>query len=190
MPILGILASSRPAIAADTGAMFPLQVVTVGAAGASSVTFSNIPNTYEHLQVRAILRSTASTTNTGLKATFNSTSTNYYALHQLYGDGSSAIANTNSASSYAVTGHQTGASATSGIFGAMVMDILDYAHTNKNKTVRTLTGYDANGSGLILLRSSLWMNTSAITSISFTSEAAGNLAQYSQFALYGVKGAA
>jgi len=187
MPILGILASSK--LTAAAGDYESIATVTVGSGGNASVDFTSIAADWTHLQVRAILRSSASTTNTGLKATFNSTSTNYYALHQLYGDGSSAIANTNSASSYAVTGHQTGASATTGIFGVMVMDILDYAHTNKNKTVRTLTGYDANGSGLILLRSSLWMNTSAITSISFTSEAAGNLAQYSHFALYGIKGA-
>lgn len=190
MPILGILASSRPSAAVDTGAMFPLQVITVGPSNASSVEFTNIPSTYTHLQVRAISRSTASTTNTGVKATFNSASTNYYALHQLYGDGSSAIASPNPASSYIVTGHQTGASATGNIFGTMVMDVLDYANTNKNKTVRTFTGYDANGSGLILFRSSLWMNTNAITSISFSSEAAGDIAQYSQFALYGIKGAA
>ena len=67
MPILGILASSRPAIAADTGAMDPLQVVTVGAAGASSITFSNIPNTYEHLQVRMIARDTRAVTLEGFK---------------------------------------------------------------------------------------------------------------------------
>ena len=188
-PILGIWASQNYTRYSITGSYDSIATVTVGAGGSSSITFSSIPSTYTHLQIRAISRSTASTTNTGVKATFNSASTNYYALHQLYGDGSSAIAGANPASSYIVTGHQTGASASSNIFGTMVMDVLDYANTNKNKTVRTFTGYDANGSGLILFRSSLWMNTNAITSISFSSEAAGDIAQYSHFALYGIKGA-
>jgi hypothetical protein len=188
-PILGIWASQNYSRYSITGSYESIATVTVGSGGAANVEFTSIPSTYTHLQIRAISRSTASTTNTGVKATFNSASTNYYALHQLYGDGSSAIAGANPASSYIVTGHQTGASASSNIFGTMVMDVLDYANTNKNKTVRTFTGYDANGSGLILFRSSLWMNTNAITSISFSSEAAGNIAQYSHFALYGIKGA-
>ena len=42
-------------VAHDAGAMFPLQVITVGAAGASSISFTNIPATYAHLQVRMML---------------------------------------------------------------------------------------------------------------------------------------
>jgi hypothetical protein len=69
------------------------------------------------------------------------------------------------------------------------MDILDYANTNKYKTVRTLSGYDLNNATYGALRSysGLWMNTNAITSIKFYADGV-NLAQYSQFALYGIKG--
>ena len=79
------------------------------------------------------------------------------------------------------------ASNTSGIFSGGVIDILDYANTNKYKTSRGLSGYDANGSGLLYLASGLWMNTAAITSIEIT-DALGNFATNSTFALYGIKG--
>jgi hypothetical protein len=49
-----------------------------------------------------------------------------------------------------------------------------------------LGGFDANGVGRILFDSSLWRSTSAVTSVTIFM-AADNLAQYSQFALYGIR---
>jgi len=192
MPILGILASSRPAIAsADTGAMFPLQVVTVGAAGASSITFSNIPNTYEHLQIRGIVRKAFSSGTTALKANFNSDTGMNYTNHQLYGNGSSAGADGNATGTYSNMPYFAIATQQSDTaYGAFVVDILDYRNTNKYKTIRSLAGYETNSVGFINLASSLWLSTSAITSITLATYASGNIDQYSQFALYGVKGAA
>jgi hypothetical protein len=78
-------------------------------------------------------------------------------------------------------------SAGANIYGAGVIDILDYANTNKFKTVRSLTGTDLNGSGQIILGSGLYQQTTAITSI--TLEANGvNWLTNSSFALYGIKG--
>jgi hypothetical protein len=65
------------------------------------------------------------------------------------------------------------------------LDILDYKDTNKYKTVRDLSGLDANGSGGVEFGSGLWMNTAAINTLKVY--AIGNLVQYTQFALYGVK---
>jgi hypothetical protein len=65
---------------------------------------------------------------------------------------------------------------------------LDYTNTNKNKTARSLWGYDANGSGYVGLYSGLWRNTSAINRIDYV-PASGTFPQYSSFALYGIKGA-
>ena len=72
-------------------------------------------------------------------------------------------------------------------FTAGVIDILDYANTNKYKTLRTLNGGDANGSGNIQIESGSWRNTAAITSITLTHNGSG-FTQYSSFALYGIKG--
>jgi hypothetical protein len=187
MPILGVVASSLRS-AADTGAMFPLQVITVGSAGASSVTFSNIPNTYSHLQIRGIARSTNSVTSVNISLQFNGVTSSSYAWHWVYGDGSSVVASNDSNTTLAYVARGAGASASSSIFGAAVIDILDYANTNKTKTVRALSGHDNNGSGYVWFASGLFNSTNAISSITMNVQD-GNFAQYSQFALYGILGA-
>jgi len=181
MPILGITASSILKVS-DTGAMFPLQVVTVGPSGASSVTFSNIPNTYSHLQVRGIARTG---TNQSVLVTFNGSSSTYK-NHYLEGTGASAIAGAETNSGIALYSVSV---STANTFSAFVWDILDYANTNKNKVLRALNGYDANGTGYIDLDSGLWVNTAAITSIAITPTGSTTFQQYSQFALYGIKAA-
>jgi hypothetical protein len=189
-PILGIWASSKVSATPDTGAMFPLQVITVGAAGASSVTFTNIPATYTHLQIRAIARTTR-TGSSGIDYVgirFNSDSGSNYAYHFLYGNGTSATAQAGTSSSTLLSGNAPRDGVTASIYGANVFDILDYANTNKYKTVRTLGGADTNGAGQITFSSGLWMSTSAITSITLSPES-DSWKQYSQFALYAVKGA-
>jgi len=188
-PILGIWASSV-AQTADTGAMFPLQVITVGPAGASSVEFTNIPSTYTHLQIRAIGRSTrASVPSAYINMQFNSDTGNNYTYHQMNGDGTTVVASGLASQDAVYVQRFTAATADANTFGSFILDILDYKNTNKYKTIRSLGGSDRNGSGQIYFVSSVWMNTNAITSIKFTSEATGDFAQYSQFALYGIKGA-
>jgi hypothetical protein len=83
-----------------------------------------------------------------------------------------------------------GALSTSGsnIFGSFVCDILDYRDTNKFKTIRTIGGFDNNGSGVVSLRSGVYRSTNAITSIKLFNNPGNNFAQYSSCALYGVKG--
>ena len=114
------------------------------------------------------------------KLNSDATGTNY-AYHYLYGDGATPTAG--SGVSLSVTGYVGYISQTQP--AAFVMDILDYTNTNKNKTVRSLMGVDANGSGNIIFASSLWMNTAAVTQIDITS--VQTIQQYSSFALYGVK---
>jgi hypothetical protein len=163
-----------------------IQTYTVGSGGAADITFSSIASTYKHLQIRVMTRSTAAISLGGFRLEFNgdTTSANYKG-HYIYGDGASAGAGT---SSYIGVGLITGASATANVFGTSIIDILDYADTNKYKTVKSLAASDVNGSGELDLFSGLWLNTSAVTSIRLFA-AAPNFAQYSSFALYGIKGA-
>lgn len=192
MPILGVIASStRQGQSTDAGAMYPLQVITVGSAGASSITFSNIPSTYTHLQLRYISRGTTSALTVETRIRFNNDSgaSAYYGGHQLFGDGASATANADGTTSSSYLMFSPAASEAANIFAVGVTDILDYSNSNKNKTIRSLGGFDKNGAtGYVLLRSGLWINTNAITSISIY-PVSDNFAQNSQFALYAVKGA-
>jgi hypothetical protein len=181
MPILGIIASQNYSrIAPDTGAMFPIQMINLGSA-TSSVTFSNIPSTYKHLQLRM---SCSTSTGSDIWMRLNGDTNNAnYASHILWGNGASPFA---SAFGTAL-GSYLGYSGSTTSFVGATTDILDYGSTSKNKTVRTLSGSDANGSGQIYLASGLWMNSSTATSSLFISPASGTFNQYSQFALYGIK---
>lgn len=189
MPILGILASSK--LIAAAGDYESIATVTVGSGGAANVEFTSIAADWTHLQIRAICRDNRSGGNYDMYAQFNSDTGSNYASHNLKGDGSSATAGAStSATKFTVLRDSlTTANITANTFSGFVLDILDYKNTNKYKTVRTLGGFDANGSGVISFTSGLWMNTSAITSIKIFPELANNFVQYSHFALYGIKGA-
>ena len=177
-PILGIIASQITGHL-STNSFESIQTVTVGSGGQSSISFSSIPSTYKHLQIRCFWRDAGGAE---MKGEFNSdtTTTNYY-RHYLQGDGSGVGAGANNLNSFG--GFYAGAASQ---FGITIMDILDYTNTNKNKTVRTLWGYDSNGSGYMGFSSGLWSNTSAISNITLKTTGT-NFVQYSSFALYGIK---
>jgi hypothetical protein len=183
-----VFGSLSSGVAASTSSYESIATVTVGSGGSSSISFTSIPSTYTHLQIRAIGRDARTSIETAFYMRFNSDSGANYSSHDLYGYGTVG-ANANAPSNNEiVVSRFTGASSGSGTFGAIVMDILDYASVNKNKTIRTLGGCDNNGSGSIYFSSGLWMNSStAISSISFT-PVTSPIQQYSSFALYGIKG--
>lgn len=187
MIIPGILASSKTGnLWAPSQDYVSISRAVVDSSGSSTITFSSIPSTYTHLQIRGISRSVSTSTG-GMwcKVYLNSdTTTSNYAAHVLKGDGSTAAAQGFSSSSLTQYCFYT-AHAGDNSWGNLVLDVLDYKNTNKYKTTRTLYGYDANGSGTVGSGSELWMNTNAVTSITIDNTGS-NFAQYSTFALYGV----
>jgi len=165
-----------------------IATTTVGSGGTTPITFSNIPQTYKHLQIRILARTTnTSGVNWIFPTRFNGDTGSNYTYHGLRGDGASAVsyAGTSQTSTLAVN---SGDDANSLLgWGVGVVDILDYSNTNKHKTIRTLSGFEENGSGMVDLISGVWMSTSAITSISIAA-GTGSFREYSSFALYGIKG--
>ena len=160
-------------------------IATITGTGSSgTISFTSIPSTYKHLQVRLMGKSTSTGTYTLLTFNGDSTSANY-ATHSVYGNGSAA-----GAEAFANNGSMSGgfvtASSDTG-FGVAVLDVLDYANTSKNKTLRGLTGRDNNGSGIVALISGAWFSTSAVNRLDITINA-GSWATTSTFALYGIKG--
>lgn len=187
MPILGIVASQQ--ISPNSTSYESIATTTVGAGGSSSVSFSSIPSTYKHLQIRAIARNnwTINARNEMLMQ-FNSDTAANYSYHALEGDGSSTSVYGGGGASSLATGTLAGDQLTAGIYSALVIDILDYQNTNKYKTTRALTGVDGNGSGWLWLRSGNWQSTSAINTITLFPANSQTFKQYSSFALYGIKG--
>jgi hypothetical protein len=179
MPILGVIASSK--LTAVVGDYDSIATVSVGGGGAATVEFTSIPATYTHLQLRYIAQKTS---NGSMYIRFNGDSGSNYTNHSLQGNGTTASVDANTGAN----GTDIGASDSSGNFAASVIDILDYTSTNKYTTIRQLFGRDYNGSGVVWLKSGLWLNTAAITSITLVPDST-NVVQYSHFALYGIKAA-
>ena len=177
------------------GSYESIQTYTVGAGGSSSVTFSSIPATYSHLQIRFFAQTNRGTYgsddiyfrvgNGSIDSGAN------YSWHDLYGNGASAASQSLTSQTKIELDNASGTGVASN-FGAGVLDILDYANTNKYKTTRSLHGNDVNGTisgfgGRVALDSGSWRNTAAITTIQFGPVTGTSFNQYSSFALYGIK---
>ena len=182
--IAGLMGVSAPVSLTDYES---IATVTVGAGGAADINFTSISSAYTHLQIRGIARSTQSPDpSVNIQLRLNSDSGSNYSTHYLTGNGTSAGSGAATNTSFIYVGGATAAGSTANVFEGLVIDILDYKNTNKNKTVRTLAGWDANGSGLVALWSGAWRNTNATTAITLYPNL-GNFVQYSSFALYGIK---
>jgi hypothetical protein len=158
-------------------------VTTVG--GTASITFSSIPQTFTHLQLRSFCRSTAAVGTGNILAEFNGDTGSNYTRHIIQADGGSVVVAAAVSAASASVGGVVGTSAASNTFEASISDILDYSSTNRNKTSKDLRGCDYNGAGIVAIYSSSWMNTSALTSIRIF-PASGNFDVGSRFDLYGV----
>ena len=158
-----------------------IATTTIGAGGATDVTFTSIPGTYQHLQIRMMARVGSIT---DLLIQVNGDTATNSNVHFLAGNGSAASSGGFANQSY--IGWKT-LTATADTFSVGVLDILDYANTNKNKTTRALSGDDTNGGGAVVMHSGAWRSTNAITSIKLY-VTSSSIAQHSHFALYGIKG--
>ena len=178
----------------STTAYESIATTTLGSS-ASSVTFSSIPATFTHLQLRVLGRTdrAGSAYDAFLIKVNNDATAANYTYHYIEGQGATPTAGQeNGTYGGAVVYRLPGTSATASIFGATITDILDYRNTNKYTTLRSLGGFDNNSAspaGDIYYGSNLWLNTDAITSLVIVPRTGTNFVQYTQFALYGIKGA-
>jgi len=170
-----------------------IATVTVGAGGSSFIEFTSIPSTYTHLQIRSSVQTNRGTFGTDyINAIINSDTGANYARHHLGGDGSTA--NTGATANATFLSAGVAGTPQGSTFASGILDLLDYANTNKYKTIKSLNGNDINGSiggypGELYFQSGLWMNTNAITSIKFTPAVGTLFTQYTKFALYGIRSA-
>jgi hypothetical protein len=165
----------------DPAATFLIQRTSL--AGNTSITFSSIPQNYKHLQLRLLGTDGASNT---IFLTFNGDTTiGNHKNHTISANGSTVVAAT--ALAYIqIAGQYYGGSSNASYLSAVISDIHNYASTTQNKTVRSFSGYDANGSGVVELDSGVWLSTAAITSIKV--EIGGTFSTGSTVALYGMVG--
>ena len=194
-PILGIIASSQQGAIA-VGDYESIATVTLGTS-ASTISFTSIPATYTHLQLRGSIQSNRGSYNVdNTTVRFNSDSAANYSRHNV----NASASTTTAPEAYGTGGATFGGpipvvtGVATNVFNGFVLDILDYANTNKYKTMRILAGYDVNGTGgtgsfggTVGLYSGAWQNTNAVTSITFAPVDGTNFTQYSTVSLYGIK---
>ena len=161
-----------------------LEKITVGAAGAASVTFSGIPQTgYTDLVVKFSARSSRTSLASPMRLYPNGSSTGI-TLRFVQGDGSAASSGTESAFS-AYSGETSGASSTASTFGSHEIYIPNYTSSNyKSFSIDSVSENNATGA-FAQLFANLWSNSAAITSLQIL-DGLGNFVQYSTFYLYGV----
>jgi hypothetical protein len=191
MPILGVVASGISGNL-DSSAYFPIATSMLATASAS-VSFTSIPATYTHLQIRGWVKTSATGNDrSAVHVRFNSDSGSNYNYGTLYGTGAAIASDqaiSQSITRFASVAAPTSHSTYNSMFGMFVADILDYANTNKYKTIIGVGGYDSNSNTYsnVALQSGGWLSTAAITSMAITPDS-GSWTAGSQFTLYGVKG--
>lgn len=189
--LLGILNSQ---VEAAGGGSYDLLESVVLSSNTATVTFSNLNNysAYKHLQLRAVLRDTNSFASTirNVPMRFNGDSGSNYFAHELIGDPGApgVFSQSMGTPTTSIAPRATiDDSATANVFVASVWDILDFSNTNKNKTVKILSGTNqGNTDARIVFSSGAWNNTGAITSISIGSAESHKIG--SRLSLYGIKG--
>lgn len=160
-----------------------IATTTVGASPVSSISFTSIPSTYTHLQIRYTSLASAAVNH---NMQFNGDTAANYSWHELDGDGAAPVVANGANVAFIKAGYN--ANTTASYTMATIIDILDYANTSKYKTTRSIGGTDINGAGgYAIYRTGNWRSTSAISSI-LIYPTSGNFTQYSSFALYGIKG--
>ena len=165
----------------EAGSYFSIATVNI-TGNTSFAEFANIPNTYKHLQIRGIARLASGSQYCQVSINGDTTASNYN-YHAMEGDGTNALSF--ESTSYRTPFAQAGSTANN--FQPTIIDILDYTSINKFKTFRGLFGQEYNGSGNITLVSGIWRSSSVIDTIRITPNNSANFAQYTQFALYGIK---
>jgi hypothetical protein len=165
--------------------MVLLEKIVVPAAGASSITFTNIPQSYTDLQITMSSRVDAA--NGVAQLYFNGSTASDKRWLRVYGDGSSAVSgNSSGLSAYFRPIGMNRSDQTASVFGNMSIYIPNYTSSSTYKSM-SADGVNENNATFAeaALNAGLWESNSAITSITII-PSAGNFVQYSTFYLYGI----
>lgn len=180
--------SSGASAGTGVGAYELISTLT-GTGNPTSFTFSSIPQTYKHLQLRVVGRMTNNNAGTGATTlTMNGDTTSTYWSHFIKGSGTVASNGGSAAAAYINAESFADELAAANVFSSSIIDILDYTSTTKNKTTKMLVGSNVSTNLYVSMNSGLWTNTSAITSLTWKSVNTRIWDAGTRISLYGIKG--
>ena len=161
-------------------------------ANASSVTFSSIPQTYEHLQLRYTL-TLAAISNTYQRLWLGDGSADTgttYSYHVIYAHDSSAGVWKGTGESNGIYLGQAPGNSNRAWTSPTIVDIFDYVNTNKNTTVQVFNfdgGDSTSTADYVTFASGLWDSTAAVDTILINNRYGNNFLRGSEFSLYGIQ---
>jgi hypothetical protein len=164
-------------------------------ADAASVTFSSIPATYEHLQLRFTAKNDRNLSSgyDFMLIRLNGDAGNNYASHYMQGEESTSSSAASAPDSSMRFLRTSNTNTNAADYGGGIIEILDYASINKYTTSRSLSFNTLMSAGFELARvalvSGLWLNTAAVSSITLSNDTATNWVRGSEFTLYGLNSA-
>ena len=187
-----VLGSFSSGVAASTSSYESIATAT-GTGSSGTITFSSIASTYKHLQIR--INGIITSPSNCLRVRFNGDTASNYPYHQLITTSNGASMLVSSVGSSATTAmpiFPTSAAMTSTYPDVAIIDVIDYASSTKNKTLKAFSGSSDNDTigntyDSVNLVSGLWLNTAAITSITVFLDS-GSFATTASLALYGIRG--
>ena len=161
-----------------------ISTVTVGAGGASSITFSSIPSTATDLLV--VLSARSSDTTTSCRIQFNGDTASNYNYLNLVGNGSTVTSQTTTTITFFSTVNGiTPSGATASTFGNLSIYIPNYASSDAKTISQDSVDENNAASAVAMIQAGFWNNTAAITSINLF-KSLGTFVQYSSASLYGI----
>jgi len=166
--------------------MIPIQTVTVGSGGTTSIEFNPIPQTYTDLLLRLSVRSTRSGTyEGGIGIGINGNRTTGYSWRTIEVQGTSVTSN-NTSYEPDWTSRIPASQTTSGIFSNVDVYIPNYTSSNSKAYFSDGIGERNSATASLTLLTGLQTSTSPITSLSIHDQSNTLLTQFSTATLYGI----
>jgi len=164
-----------------------IATVTVGSGGASSITFSSIPQSYTDLLVKLSTRSNQASGPDYVYLQFNSnTSTSNYQGIFLRGNGSTVASSSNTTEGKIRAAITTTSGETTSTFSNCEIYIPNYTSSNNKSTSSDWVPENNATATFMGITAGLWTQTSAITSMQL-SLSSGSFVQHSTAYLFGIR---
>jgi len=161
----------------------PLQSILL-TSSTSTVTFSNIDQTYTDLVLVASTRSLYNGTNDALFIQINGDSSALYSRTEMY---NSSGGRASSETAFKYHGKTAGATSNAGTFGTSTINFMNYSNATTYKTLIARCGMADSTYSEVKMSTGLYRSTNAITSMAITSESGTSFVAGSTFDLYGIK---
>ena len=159
----------------------PLQSIVL-TSSASSVTFSNIPQTYQDLVLVVNPSGVGANTDENCSIQVNGDTTSTYSMTRIRGNGSTATSDRETSATSATAGIMTVKATANGTTDSYIINFLNYSNST---TYKSWISCSSSAAYAVQSMVCLWRSTNAINSIKFKINS-NNFGAGSTFDLYGI----